>query len=110
MASAHPQASDADRCAVCDSDVDYDCDRLVPCDGCGLSVHQSCYGVHELPGLDDMWLCRACELREPGAPEPQCCLCPVAGGALKPATVPGVWCHVACMMWIPEVCAVDPMR
>ncbi len=47
-----------DRCCVCDSDVDYDCDRLVSCDGCGLAVHQSCYGVHELPGLDDMWLCR----------------------------------------------------
>jgi hypothetical protein len=47
-----------DRCAVCDSDVDYDCDRLVSCDGCGVCAHQSCYGVHELPELDDMWLCR----------------------------------------------------
>jgi NuA3 HAT complex component NTO1 len=43
---------------VCDSDVDYDCDRLVSCDGCGISAHQSCYGVHDLPGPDDMWLCR----------------------------------------------------
>ncbi len=38
-------------------------------------------------GLDDLWLCRACELREPGRPEPQCCLCPVAGGALKPTSL-----------------------
>ncbi|KIY92289.1 Histone-lysine N-methyltransferase ATX1 [Monoraphidium neglectum] len=99
-----------DRCAVCDSDVDYDCDRLVSCDGCGISAHQSCYGVHDLPGPDDMWLCRACELKEPTAPEPQCCLCPVAGGALKPTTIPGAWCHAACMQWIPEVTVVDPAR
>jgi hypothetical protein len=47
-----------DRCCVCDSDVDYDCDRLVSCDGCGITVHQSCYGIPDLPDEDDMWLCR----------------------------------------------------
>jgi hypothetical protein len=47
-----------DRCCVCDSDVDYDCDRLVSCDGCSITVHQSCYGIPELPDEDDMWLCR----------------------------------------------------
>ncbi len=52
-----------DRCSVCDSDVDFDTDQLVSCDACGLTVHQSCYGVAELPGVDDMWLCRACELK-----------------------------------------------
>ncbi len=50
-----------------------------------------------------MWLCRACELKEEGRPPPQCCLCPVAGGALKPTTLPGLWAHAACMQWIPEV-------
>lgn len=50
-----------------------------------------------------MWLCRACELKEEGKPPPQCCLCPVAGGALKPTTIPGLWAHAACMQWIPEV-------
>lgn len=64
---------------------------------------QSCYGVPELPDQGDMWLCRACELKEEGKPAPQCCLCPVAGGALKPTTVPGLWCHAACLQWIPEV-------
>ena len=53
---------------------------------------------------------RSCELKEPGAPEPQCCLCPVVGGALKPTTIPGAWCHNACMQWVPEVSCVDPMR
>ena len=48
---------------MCDSDVDYDQDQLVSCDMCGITVHQSCYGVQELPGEDDMWLCRACELK-----------------------------------------------
>lgn len=47
-----------DRCCVCDSDVDFDVDRLVSCDGCGITVHQSCYGIPELPDEDDMWLCR----------------------------------------------------
>lgn len=33
----------------------------------------------------------------------QCCLCPVTGGALKPTTIPGLWAHLTCMQWIPEV-------
>lgn len=35
--------------------------------------------------------------QEEGGREPQCCLCPVTGGALKPTTEPGLWCHAACM-------------
>eukprot|EP00891_Asterochloris_glomerata_P002152 jgi/Astpho2/2152/fgenesh1_pg.00040_%23_10_t len=95
-----------DRCSVCDSDIDYDFDQLVSCDMCGITVHQSCYGVPELPGQEDMWMCRACELKEEGT-QPQCCLCPVEGGALKPTTIPGLWCHAACMQWIPEVAVED---
>jgi hypothetical protein len=68
---------------------------------------QSCYGVPELPDQGDMWLCRACELKEEGKAAPQCCLCPVAGGALKPTTIPGLWCHAACLQWIPEVGGCD---
>ena len=52
-----------DRCSVCDSDIDFSSDQLVSCDMCGITVHQSCYGVAELPSMDDMWLCRACELK-----------------------------------------------
>ena len=52
-----------DRCSVCDSDVDFDFDQLVSCDQCGITVHQSCYGVPELPGEDDLWLCRSCEFK-----------------------------------------------
>jgi NuA3 HAT complex component NTO1 len=31
----------------------------VSCQGCGVTVHQSCYGVPELPDEGDMWLCRS---------------------------------------------------
>ncbi len=61
-----------DHCAVCGSDVDYDCDQLVSCDACGITVHQSCYGVMELPGINDIWMCRACELKEEVR---HCCVC-----------------------------------
>lgn len=27
-------------------------------------MHQSCYGISELPGPEEVWLCRACESRE----------------------------------------------
>jgi hypothetical protein len=55
-------------------------------------------------------MCRPCELHEKGQRTPQCCLCPVAGGALKPATIPGLWVHAACMQWIPEITAQDFVR
>ena len=48
---------------MCDSDIDFSSDQLVSCDLCRITVHQSCYGVAELPSDDDMWLCRACELK-----------------------------------------------
>ena len=77
------------------------------CDSCGITVHQSCYGISELPDLDEMWMCRVCELKEEGEKAPQCCLCPIAGGALKPTVLPNTWAHVACMMWIPEITVTD---
>ena len=69
-----------DRCSVCDSDVDFDSDQLVSCDMCGITVHQSCYGVPELPGVDDMWLCRACELKVRMHDEPACPICVISMG------------------------------
>lgn len=98
-----------DRCSVCEADTDYDYDQLITCDMCGITVHQSCYGVQDVSGVEKMWLCRACELHDNGRGNgsgfvaAQCCLCPIAGGALKPTTIQGVWAHVACLQWIPEV-------
>lgn len=68
-------------------------------------VRPPALSLHRGAGEDDMWLCRPCELKEEGAAAPQCCLCPVTGGALKPTTLRGVWCHLTCMHWIPEVSA-----
>lgn len=53
------------------------------------------------------WVVRAQEKDEEA---PQCCLCPVTGGALKPATEKGLWAHAACMQWIPEVTVEDVSR
>lgn len=86
-----------DRCAVCSSEVDYDTDQLIHCHGCGIAVHQSCYGVRELPQMEDKWVCCACEAVLEGRSRPHCAVCPVEGGALKQTTLPDVWCHVACM-------------
>jgi PHD-like zinc-binding domain/PHD-finger len=91
-----------DRCAVCSSEVDYDTDQLIHCHGCGIAVHQSCYGVRRLPRPEDKWVCRACERVQEGHPRPRCAVCPVDGGALKVTTLPGVWCHVTCMQARPS--------
>lgn len=56
------------------------------------------------------WMCRCCELRDSSQRPPQCCLCPVVGGALKPTVMDGRWCHAACMQWIPEVTTSDFAR
>ncbi len=65
---------------MCDSDVDFDSDQLVSCDACGLTVHQSCYGVPDLPGEDDMWLCRPCELKVHAVP----CSCRLSAVTFRP--------------------------
>jgi len=102
-----------ERCAVCEADTDYDYDQLITCDICGITVHQSCYGVQDVSGVEKMWLCRACEIHDAksnngnGSAAAQCCLCPIAGGALKPTTIQGIWAHVTCLQWIPEVSVDD---
>lgn len=50
------------------------------------------------------------QAQEKDAKPPQCCLCPVTGGALKPSTDKGLWAHAACMQWIPEVSVEDVTR
>ena len=96
-----------DHCSVCNLDYDYDYNQFVTCADCGVTVHQYCYGVLQIPEADVPWLCRACENRKPNERRPQCCVCPVEGGALKPTTLKNHWCHVACCQWIPELTVVD---
>jgi hypothetical protein len=44
--------------------VDYDCDQLITCQCCGITVHQFCYGVGDLPPANTNWICKACEKRQ----------------------------------------------
>ena len=100
-----------DRCAVCDDERDFDYDQLITCEACAITVHQSCYGVPDIPDDTVGWLCRSCEHTGGAVSEtPLCCLCPVAGGALKPTTIPSLWAHSACCQWIPETTVLDIER
>ena len=100
-----------DRCAVCDDERDFDFDQLITCEACAVTVHQSCYGVPDIPDDTVGWLCRSCEHTGGAVSEtPLCCLCPVAGGALKPTTIPSLWAHSACCQWIPETTVLDIER
>ncbi|KAK0423238.1 hypothetical protein QR680_008044 [Steinernema hermaphroditum] len=102
-------AEEDDENAVCDvcrgPDTDSD-DEIVFCDGCNLSVHQSCYGITNLPS--DVWLCTHCTLRF--GKQTSCVLCPTLGGAMKCTADGTLWAHVACALWIPEVRFLDADR
>ncbi|KAK0415990.1 hypothetical protein QR680_012235 [Steinernema hermaphroditum] len=93
-------------CDVCrgkESDPD---DEIVFCDGCNLSVHQSCYGLLSIPSHD--WLCTCCALRY--GKQTRCVLCPNLGGAMKCTADGTLWAHVACALWMPEVRFIDVDR
>ncbi|KAJ7534582.1 hypothetical protein O6H91_13G100900 [Diphasiastrum complanatum] len=96
-----------DRCNVCHMQEEYADNLLLQCDRCRIMVHMACYGELEKPD-GDLWLCQLCQ---PGAPKqiPQCCLCPIRGGAMKPTT-DGRWAHLTCAAWIPETCLLDIKR
>eukprot|EP00898_Chlorokybus_atmophyticus_P001841 jgi/Chlat1/2658/Chrsp178S02478 len=99
------------RCNVCFVAEEYADNLLMQCDRCRVMVHSSCYG----PSVAECsaWLCSACDhivnQHNDALPEslhPRCCLCPIAGGAMKPTT-DSRWAHVACAMWIPETAFED---
>jgi hypothetical protein len=73
-------------CLIC-NDGDYeDNDLIVYCSSCQMTVHQSCYGIVNIPKED--WICYPClafELKD--SKEVQCILCPVIGGAMKPCSL-----------------------
>ncbi|VVB06535.1 unnamed protein product [Arabis nemorensis] len=88
-----------ERCAVCRWVEDWEENKMIICNRCQVAVHQECYGVSKSQDLAS-WVCRACETPDV---ERECCLCPVKGGALKPSDVEGLWVHVTCAWFRPEV-------
>ncbi|CAB71104.1 putative protein [Arabidopsis thaliana] len=88
-----------ERCAVCRWVEDWEENKMIICNRCQVAVHQECYGVSKSQDLTS-WVCRACETPDI---ERDCCLCPVKGGALKPSDVEGLWVHVTCAWFRPEV-------
>ncbi|KAK6919985.1 hypothetical protein RJ641_015889 [Dillenia turbinata] len=88
-----------ERCAICRWVEDWDTNKMIICNRCQIAVHQECYGARDVQNLTS-WVCRACETPDL---ERECCICPVKGGALKPTDVDGLWIHVTCAWFCPEV-------
>ncbi|GBP13081.1 PHD finger protein 14 [Eumeta japonica] len=81
--------------------------EIVECDGCGVSVHEGCYGVSDNNSISstnstcstEPWFCEACRA---GVSEPSCELCPNTGGIYKETDV-GKWVHLVCALYVPGV-------
>ncbi|GAB6031984.1 hypothetical protein CHUAL_010362 [Chamberlinius hualienensis] len=94
-------------CAVCVGDISEQDDEIVECDGCGVSVHEGCYGITDVESVSsssssssmEPWFCDACKA---GNKDPDCELCPNKGGIFKETDV-GKWVHVVCGLYIPGV-------
>ncbi|KAL6975566.1 hypothetical protein U1Q18_024360 [Sarracenia purpurea var. burkii] len=108
------EEDDGIECAVCQSTDGDPSDPIVFCDGCDLMVHATCYGSPLINGVPEGdWFCTQCLLIDSQSPQIgdknafSCCLCPVAGGAVKP-TADGRWAHIGCALLVPEVFFSDP--
>ena len=113
------RASSLDACHVCGEgapDHWREDDEIIFCDGCGVQVHLSCYGLTKVP--EGEWRCVGCEdgVDAGEADEGEfgvCALCPQPGGALARLDPPSAWdvawespgthAHLACADCLPEV-------
>ncbi|VVD01843.1 unnamed protein product [Leptidea sinapis] len=68
-------------CAGCLGSRSDDFNEIVECDGCGVTVHEGCYGVSDVTSESstvssastEPWFCEACKA---GVTDPSCELCP----------------------------------
>jgi NuA3 HAT complex component NTO1 len=89
----------------CDVCTDATCDDenlLVACQGCGLVVHEDCYGVRN---YGEFWLCRECTCSGERA---VCCFCGTGDGALK-QTADLQWGHVLCALFNKSLFFANPV-
>ena len=87
-------------CGCCLGQASSDANEIVECDGCGISVHEGCYGITESTGSiastvssasTEPWFCEPC--RAGLDTSPNCELCPIIGGVYKQTDV-GRWVHL----------------
>ncbi|XP_046982478.1 PHD finger protein 14 isoform X2 [Schistocerca americana] len=94
-------------CCGCLGDRSDDANEIVECDGCGVTVHEGCYGVSDAASVSstvsscstEPWFCEACRA---GVVDPICELCPNSGGIFKETDV-GKWVHLVCALYVPGV-------
>ncbi|KAG5874660.1 hypothetical protein JTB14_006511 [Gonioctena quinquepunctata] len=94
-------------CCGCLGDQSDGVNEIVECDGCGITVHEACYGISEstsIASTDSLspttpWFCESCKA---GVKEPVCELCPNSGGIFKETDV-GKWVHLVCALYVPGV-------
>ncbi|KAL4707936.1 hypothetical protein ACJJTC_013727 [Scirpophaga incertulas] len=94
-------------CAGCLGSRSDDFNEIVECDGCGVTVHEGCYGVSDVTSESstissastEPWFCEACKA---GVTNPSCELCPNTGGIFKETEV-GAWVHLVCALYVPGV-------
>lgn len=91
-------------CDICTLSDTKSENELIFCQGCGLCVHQECYGVPYV--RDDFWMCRKCIYV--GKKVPVCEFCPKTGGAYK-KTENFKWVHVLCVLYIKDLSFLNPV-
>lgn len=102
-------------CGVCLGQSSSDANEIVECDGCGISVHEGCYGIIESGSIastvseasTEPWFCEPCHAGLKIAPN--CDLCPCEGGIFKETDV-GRWVHLVCALYMPGVAFGLPDR
>ena len=108
-------------CMCCFDGRSADGNHILFCDGCNAALHQTCYGVGQVPDGD--FFCDRCryvqllnkEVEDSGLGElgdmeaktsVMCCLCPLHHGGLKPTT-DGRWVHLCCVAWSQDAVILD---
>ena len=89
-------------CGICFDGESTEKNPIVFCERCNLPLHQSCYGIKNIPDGD--YFCDRClyiERMMVGSAvrvDPKCMYCPVKAGAMK-CTENREWIHLMCALW-----------